>query len=188
MNKLTTGIATALCGLSISVPAFADRGGWHDHDGDRGYEYAQVVRSEPIYREVRINEPREVCHQEPVTERTTYGGHSDPGATLLGAIVGGVIGHQFGGGHGRDVATAAGAVIGAGTAANNTYQNGHTVERTVYEDQCHDASRVRYEQEVVGYDVTYRYHGRTYHTRRAHDPGSQIRVWVDVQPDEEDLD
>ena len=53
MNKLTTGIATALCGLSISVPAFAD----HDRR-DYGWDYAQVVRSEPIYREVRVSEPR----------------------------------------------------------------------------------------------------------------------------------
>jgi uncharacterized protein YcfJ len=186
MNRLTTGIATALCGLSISVPAFADRDDWRDHD--HGYEYAQVVRSEPIYREVRIREPREECRQEPVTERTHYAGGGDPGAMLFGAIVGGVIGHQFGGGHGRDVATAAGAVIGANQAASATYQNGRTVERTTYEEQCRDTSRVRYEQEVVGYDVTYRYHGRMYHTRRAHDPGSRIRVWVDVRPDQEDLD
>lgn len=34
--------------------------------------------------------------------------------TLLGAVVGGVVGHQFGGGTGREVATAVGAIAGAG--------------------------------------------------------------------------
>ncbi|QXO18483.1 MULTISPECIES: outer membrane lipoprotein [Vibrio] len=34
--------------------------------------------------------------------------------TLLGAVVGGLIGHQFGDGHGRQVATAVGAIAGAG--------------------------------------------------------------------------
>lgn len=36
------------------------------------------------------------------------------GETLLGAVVGGLIGHQFGDGHGRQVATAVGAIAGAG--------------------------------------------------------------------------
>ncbi|QTG88653.1 glycine zipper 2TM domain-containing protein [Vibrio furnissii] len=45
--------------------------------------------------------------------------------TLLGAVVGGLIGNQFGDGHGREVATAIGAVAGAGVAranANQSYQ------------------------------------------------------------------
>lgn len=41
---------------------------------------------------------------------------NDGWKTLLGAVVGGVIGHQFGGGHGRQVATVAGAAAGAGIA------------------------------------------------------------------------
>lgn len=45
--------------------------------------------------------------------------------TLLGAVVGGLIGNQFGDGHGREVATAIGAVAGAGVVranANQSYQ------------------------------------------------------------------
>ena len=106
---------------------------------------------------------------------------------LFGAIVGGVIGHQFGGGHGRDAATAAGAFIGANHAAAATYRNGHVVERTVYEESCHEVGHSRYVGEIEGYDVTYRYHGRVYHTRKAYDPGARIRVRVEVQPyDDED--
>lgn len=44
--------------------------------------------------------------------------------TLLGAVVGGVIGNQFGDGHGREVATAVGAIAGGSIAhknANRTY-------------------------------------------------------------------
>jgi outer membrane lipoprotein SlyB len=36
--------------------------------------------------------------------------------TLAGAVVGGVVGHQFGGGSGKDLATAVGAVAGASIA------------------------------------------------------------------------
>ena len=42
--------------------------------------------------------------------------------TLLGAVVGGVVGNQFGGGTGKEVATAVGAVAGAGIARNNANQ------------------------------------------------------------------
>lgn len=185
MNKLTKGtaLATAVCGLLISAPA-----AYAKHD-DEGWEYAKVVRAEPIYREVRVSEPRRVCSEEPVTTRTVYrNGPADPGAVVLGAVIGGVIGHQFGGGHGRDVATAAGALIGANHVASQGGYGRRVVERETYETRCETVRAARYEDELEGYDVTYRYHGRLYHTHTAHDPGARIRVRVDVAPYEDDLD
>jgi len=182
MTKLTKGtaLATALCGLLISAPA-----AYAGHDRD--WDYARVVRADPVYREVRVREPRQVCTEEPVTERTVYRGRSDPGAVLFGAMVGGVIGHQFGGGHGRDAATAAGALIGANHAATHTAYGREVVERTVYETRCETVRQARYERRLDGYDVTYKYHGRLYHTFSEQDPGSRIRVRVDVGP-YDDLD
>ncbi len=40
------------------------------------------------------------------------------GATVAGAVLGGAVGNQFGGGSGKDILTAGGAVAG-GLAANN---------------------------------------------------------------------
>lgn len=181
MKMLTrsAALATAL-GLLISAPsAFAhnDRGRYHGHDR---WVYAKVVDVDPIYRDVRVRETREVCREEPVTERVVHRGRADPGAVLVGAVIGGVIGHQFGGGRGQDVATAAGAVIGANHAANRTYRDGHVTERTVYETRCETVRPFRYERELTGYDVTYKYAGRLYHTRTDEHPGSRIRVRVDV--------
>ncbi|MBY7923212.1 glycine zipper 2TM domain-containing protein [Vibrio fluvialis] len=51
--------------------------------------------------------------------------------TLLGAVVGGLIGNQFGDGHGREVATAIGAVAGAGIARSNANQTYHGEYRLV---------------------------------------------------------
>ncbi|EKO3507014.1 outer membrane lipoprotein [Vibrio fluvialis] len=51
--------------------------------------------------------------------------------TLLGAVVGGLIGNQFGDGHGREVATAIGAVAGAGIARSNANQTYHVEYRLV---------------------------------------------------------
>lgn len=39
------------------------------------------------------------------------------------------------------------------------------------------------DRRVSGYDVTYEYAGRTYHTRTDHHPGDRIRVRVDVRPE-----
>ncbi|WP_040758065.1 glycine zipper 2TM domain-containing protein [Vibrio scophthalmi] len=43
--------------------------------------------------------------------------------TLLGAVVGGLVGNQFGGGSGKEVATAVGAVAGASVARNRANQS-----------------------------------------------------------------
>ena len=181
MNKLTKGTALAtLCGLLISAPA-----AYANHD-DPVWAYAKVVRAEPIYRDVRVRESRQVCEEVPVVERTTYRGGPDPGAVLVGAVIGGVIGHQFGGGSGKDAATAAGAFIGANHAAQNTYQGRRVVEREVYETRCETVRPVRYEERIEGYDVTYRYQGRLYHTRSHYPPGKRIRVRVDVSPEWDD--
>lgn len=178
MKTLNKGwvLATALSGLLLSAPAAAG----HDRDRDRDWAYAKVVRAEPIYRDVRVREPRQVCHEEPVTERVVERGHANPGAVLFGAMVGGVIGHQFGGGHGQDVATAAGAMIGANHAARHSYEHGRVVERTVYETRCEQVRHVRHERRIDGYDVTYKYRGRLYHTYTEDHPGSRIRIRVDV--------
>jgi len=179
MKKLTikTALATAACGLLISAtPAQAD------HDRDAVWAYAKVVDVDPIYREVRVREPRQVCEEVPVVERTHYRGGTDPGRVLVGAVIGGVIGHQFGSGRGNDVATAAGALIGANEAAQSGYRRERVVEREVLETRCETVRHARYESRLEGYDVTYRYQGRLYHTRTNYDPGKRIRVRVDVTP------
>lgn len=51
--------------------------------------------------------------------------------TLLGAVVGGVVGNQFGGGTGKEVATAVGAVAGAGIARSNANQVYHLEHKLV---------------------------------------------------------
>lgn len=153
----------------LAAPAFAGR--------DHGWDYARVVRAEPIYSQVRVSNPVEQCHERPVTERTVYRGGADPGATLIGGLIGGVIGHQLGRNH-RDghLATAAGALIGVNAARHHGSRDGRVVERTVYETSCRTVRHTRYEERLDGYDVTYRHHGRLHHTRMPYHPGKRIRV------------
>lgn len=51
--------------------------------------------------------------------------------TFGGALIGGVIGHQFGGGSGKDVATILGAVIGSSMANNRHNQAKKVITRLV---------------------------------------------------------
>lgn len=59
-----------------------------------------------------VDSVRYISHQEVInSQRNGW-------KTLLGGVVGGLIGNQFGGGTGREVATAVGVVAGAGIAHN----------------------------------------------------------------------
>jgi outer membrane lipoprotein SlyB len=60
-----------------------------------------------------------------ITQQEVINSQRNGWETLLGGVVGGLIGNQFGGGTGREVATAVGAVAGAGIAHNR--QQGQTV-------------------------------------------------------------
>jgi uncharacterized protein YcfJ len=185
MNALKiTALATAIASIGASGAAQAD--GYYG-SGDRSYdsrtELAEVVSAQPIYTNVRINEPRQQCYQQAV--RYDDGGYDNRGSfvgTLIGGLVGGVVGHQFGRGGGRVAATAIGAVVGAGAgnvigSQGDGYDGG---ERVGYQQRCDEIDQVHYEQRIQGYDVVYRYHGQIYRTQTQYDPGERIPVNVNV--------
>ncbi|EOX4927457.1 glycine zipper 2TM domain-containing protein [Vibrio alginolyticus] len=74
----------------------------------------------------KIDSVRYITQQEVVQSK------SNGWRTLLGATIGGLVGNQFGGGTGREVATAVGALAGAAVAQNQSnYQ--YTVEYKLVE-------------------------------------------------------
>lgn len=92
--------------------------------------------------------------------------------SVLGAVAGGVIGHQFGGGRGKDVATVVGA-LGGGYAGNqiqgslqesDTYTTTQQRCKTVYDKS----------EKMLGYDVTYKIGDQQGKIRMDRDPGTQI--------------
>ncbi|ENO3939487.1 glycine zipper 2TM domain-containing protein [Aeromonas veronii] len=60
-----------------------------------------------------------------ITQRQILESEHSGWKTLGGAVLGGLLGNQFGGGHGREIATVVGALAGA--AAAQQYQSGGTV-------------------------------------------------------------
>lgn len=178
MNKLTltTTLVTSLMVVTAATPAMAGR--W-DNDGT---VYAPVVSSRPVYTQIQVAEPQQVCRNERVVySEPNYRAGNNPAGTILGGIIGGVIGHQFGSGRGNSVATAVGAVVGAGVGNQAGSYQGET-QRVAYQQRCDVVNNYHTEQRIDGYDVTYNYGGRLYNTRLPYDPGNRIAVNVNVQP------
>jgi uncharacterized protein YcfJ len=138
------------------------------------FAYAQVLDVSPVYADVRVPRPVEQCSEYERTQRVPP---ASAGGTLIGAIIGGVIGSQVGSGSGRRAATVAGAAIG-GAAGHQA--GSHT--RVSEETRCHTVEGYVIEQQVVGYDVEYRYRGEVFMSRLDHDPGDRLRIRVAVSP------
>ena len=135
-----------------------------------GPKYAQGISATPIKETVKT--PRRECRNVAVTHRRPVQDENRITGSLLGAVAGGVIGHQFGGGHGKDIATVAGALGGgyAGNQIQGSMQNNDTYTTT--QQRCktvYDKS-----EKMLGYDVTYKIGDQQGKIRMDRDPGTQI--------------
>lgn len=172
--------------LGAAAPALADRQ-YDDHRDSRGgaqFDYAPVISAEPIVNYVTVSTPVRECWQETQHYRTEHR-RRNGGETLVGALIGGVIGHQFGSGRGNDAATVAGTLIGAAIGSDSGRRNDHgrySEVRSRPVERCQTNYREHQEKRIDGYRVTYRYNGQKYLTEMPYDPGSKIRVRVDVRP------
>ncbi len=167
MNTRKAGLISAAALLAISGAANA-----------AVYDYAKVLSAQPIVRTVTVKTPVRQCWQETQYYSTYERRRGAGGRALAGAVIGGVIGHQFGSGRGKDAATVAGSVIGAAI--------GHGPVRRVDVaepvQRCATRYENRLEERIDGYQVVYRYHGQNYSTRMPYDPGKKIKVRVDIRP------
>ena len=166
-KRTTLGLAAATALLAVSSGANATV-----------YDYARVVSVQPIVRYVTVKTPVRECWEDTAYYTSYEPKRGSAGRTLAGAIIGGVIGHQFGSGRGNDAATIAGAMIGAAAGHGPV----HRVEHARPIERCETRYRSHREKRIDGYDVVYRYNGRKYSTRMPYDPGNRLKVRVDIRP------
>ena len=76
-------------------------------------------------------------------------GQASTGDTIFGAIIGGAIGNQFGGGKGKDAATILGAIVGADVANKNTSKPGGTQRQCQVETRYEETQREVYSHSTV---------------------------------------
>jgi len=155
-------------------------------NANQDFDYARVIHVEPIIRQVRVDVPQRECWMETRYDQPTpsYGGTAGP--TLVGALIGGAIGHQVGAGRGKDAATVAGIVIGSAlghnAAVRSQAQYASAQPQPYQVERCDQRIQQTYEERIDGYQVEYEYCGRHYFTRLPYDPGERLRVQVDVRP------
>ena len=182
MKKLAIAVATLFTAAAPLAQAYYDRdGNWHE---DRGYDqpryergdrdWARVIESRPVYadnggrqecwsnKDNRYEEPRDQTNHKPV-------------GTAAGAVVGGVVGHQFD--NGSAGATLGGALIG-GLIGNRVAR-----EHDEGKDQDLDYNRCRVvaqgDHVLQGYETRYEYRGREYTAMLPEQPGERVRVDAD---------
>jgi len=116
-----------------------------------------------------VGPPEQRCwvERQQVVERSDV---NVPGA-IAGAVIGGLLGHQIGGGHGRDVATAGGVVAGAAIGANVGRGSDEVVTRDV--QRCRTVQRAAHPEY---WDVTYRFGGQVHRAQFSAPPGRTIVV------------
>lgn len=139
---------------------------------DRGPEFAKVLAVEPVKETIKT--PREVCKEVAVTRQKPVQDEHRIAGTAVGAVVGGLLGNQVGGGNGKKIATVAGAVGGgyAGNQVQGRMQQNSTYSTT--ETRCSTVTDSH--DKIVGYDVKYDLDGKIGSVRMGRDPGNQIPV------------
>ncbi|MCP1437328.1 uncharacterized protein YcfJ [Erwinia persicina] len=137
---------------------------------EREPQFAQVLSATPI-KETTKN-PRQECRNVTLTHRRAVQDENRIAGSVLGAVAGGVLGHQFGGGRGRDVATVAGALAGGygGNQVQGALQDRDTYTTT--EQRCKTVYDKQ--EKTLGYDVTYKIGDQQGKIRMDNDPGTRI--------------
>ena len=144
----------------------------------RGVQYARVTEVTPVYQRIAYTVPEEQCWQEEVA----VGGHRSATGPILGAIIGGALGNELG--HRKSnkrVGVAVGAALGA-SLGNDIARNRSTGGHYELRERCAVSHREAWRDEVVGYDVRYRFQGEIYETRLPYNPGKEIEIEVNHRP------
>ena len=119
-----------------------------------------------------VGPPEQRCWVE--REQVVHEGRGDasvPGG-IAGALIGGILGHQVGGGSGRDLATIGGVVAGAAIGANVGRDRTQQVS-TQDVQRCATAPSQR---RPDFWDVTYDFRGQQHHVQLSTPPGATVTV------------
>lgn len=139
---------------------------------------ATITSIQPNYETVYSNVPSTQCRDVEVPVFGQGNGVNTEGA-IIGGLLGGVVGNQFGGGSGKDAMTGIGAITGAiiGGNSGNRVVTGYRVER-----QCTEVMTRQEQRQIRNYTITYQWNGVngrsfTYNQYRV---GDRIPVTVSI--------
>jgi uncharacterized protein YcfJ len=171
MNDRISSVRPARAGLPPPPPAPPD---------EQSYEYRrrpnERIREVPVTSaRAVVGPPEERCW---VDREQVAGARREPnvGGAVAGALIGGILGHQVGGGTGKDLATAGGAVAGGVIGSRIGGNDGAPTTRDVRRCETTASTTPAY------WDVTYIYRGQPHHVQMRNDPGRTILVNGNGEP------
>ena len=166
-SSLCLLLATATAAFGVQAHTYTDN--------------ARVLAAEPQYENVSV--PRQECRSDWVTDARPVASNRTYGGAVVGGLAGALIGNQIGRGHGREAATAVGAVFGALTGDN--LANRGRYEPQSYEPVSREVTSCRtvsdVQSRIVGYRVDYEYRGQRFSTLMPDAPGAYVPVRVSVE-------
>jgi uncharacterized protein YcfJ len=172
-KRVIKGSMLGLCLLVVSGTALAQS----------NYDTVTVISAQPVYQLTRIETPQERCVEERVViERRNQQASGTP--IIVSTIIGGALGNAVGNNKSRRrVGAVLGAVLGnsVGRDIARQSQSSDTREYQTVE-RCETVFVSHEEERLLGYDVIYQFNGQQYSVRTEQDPGSQMKVRVEVQP------
>ena len=179
MNYKNIFVAIIVSTVPLSV--FAEHNSYRNERTHKQnfYDFARVSSATPIMKTVKHRIPRKICRQEKVAYRSANS-HTP---AILGGIIGAALGNQLG--HHKSnkrVGAVAGSILGAaiGNDIGNSASHRYSDHRT--EMRCHKEYDVQFEEQIVGYNVKYRYRGNTFYTQTQKHPGKKIKLKLRFDP------
>lgn len=152
----------------VSAPLETPNYAWRRRANERVFE-APVTSVHAV-----MGAPTERCwvERQQVTDNR---GDRNVGGAIAGALIGGVLGHQVGGGTGKDLATVGGAVAG-GVIGSNVGRDGSGGSRDVRRCENTTSGTPAY------WDVSYNFRGQEHQMQMTTPPGNTIAVNGNGEP------
>ena len=141
----------------------------------RNEERLYTVDVSSVRAVVAAPEKRCWMEREPVVAAQPSGNYNIGGA-IAGALIGGVLGHQVGGGTGKQIATVGGALAGAAAGANVNRIMGQGQGQQVVGQDVQKCDTVPSQAKTEFWDVTYTFRGQEHTIQMASQPGRTITV------------
>ena len=138
---------------------------------------ATVNSVEKVYKQYMVEEPYQDCY---IKETLQQSGDGSATNEIIGAILGGAIGNQFGEGSGKDVMTLAGIFLGA-SIANDAEKANSTGQVVVSQEVCENKVRQKIVKRLSHYKINVDYNGHNVSytsNRRPYDDVVKVKVTI----------
>ena len=139
---------------------------------------ATVVSVEKVYKQYRVDEDYQDCY----IQETVQTGDGSATNELMGAVIGGAIGNQFGDGDGKDALTLFGALMGASIANDAEKIANKKGRKVIRQEVCETKTRQVIEKRLSHYLVTVDYAGRDVSFKTNRRPANDV-IKIEVTVD-----